>query len=559
MDISDAPGYYIKNKVKMNYRIFESADDVEKYIDKSRGINEADKADVEIPANQKDSKFEKYRIAMLHRDYYRKELEEKDIKKDKYECHFKNLIVFTNDKSDSNKTLKNIEDAKKHIDTDLHIFVVATDEVEYEDGVISDNDSKLDINKISNADTLVLTRLTVLENDNAVSVVNILDNHGFRIINNINAMEVACDKYETAKLAKALDLPQPNFFLATSDSIKDEDEFIEELQEIYPGYGKDEDKDKACEFVIKILDGHGGTGVFLSNGGQILSVLQAIFAISPDTPLLVQRKEEADGGDIRVHVLTTKRGQIILGAMKREKLKGDFRSNVSLGAKPAKVVLTDEQKKLAFDIAKASGLVWCAVDIMPLVHGSNKELGDNAILEINASPGTDGISSIIGANFMNILLDTVKPEDIIINSKQCGYEENATVTIDGTEFKDIQTKLDTGNGTAASTLAAEDIKEDEENKKVTFTFHGKEFTADIVGYSKAIVGDSVNRRPVIILDKIKINEREDFKPYFALATRTGKVTQILLNRDEMCNLGLIINPNNKYTKDIINRIDDIQA
>ena len=43
---------------------------------------------------------------------------------------------------------------------------------------------------------------------------------------------------------------------------------------------------------------------------------------------------------------------------------------------------------------------WCAVDIMPLVKGSNKEIGDNVVLEINASPGTDGISEVIKENLL---------------------------------------------------------------------------------------------------------------------------------------------------------------
>ena len=47
---------------------------------------------------------------------------------------------------------------------------------------------------------------------------------------------------------------------------------------------KNEDK----ELVIKILDGHGGTGVFLSNGKKFEAVLQAIFAI--DVVVSIERE-----------------------------------------------------------------------------------------------------------------------------------------------------------------------------------------------------------------------------------------------------------------------------
>ena len=69
-----------------------------------------------------------------------------------------------------------------------------------------------------------------------------------------------------------------------------------------------------------------------------------------------------------------------------------------------KVKITKEQEEIALKVAKISGMPWCAVDIMPLVKGSNPEIGDNVVLEYNASPGTDGISEVIGENFMSILL-----------------------------------------------------------------------------------------------------------------------------------------------------------
>ena len=91
--------------------------------------------------------------------------------------------------------------------------------------------------------------------------------------------------------------------------------------------------------------------------------------------------------------------------MKRVKLGGDFRSNVSLGAEAEPVKLTPEQEQIALRTAMLAKLRWCAVDIMPLVKGSNKELGDNVVLEINASPGTAGISDVIKKNFVNVLVN----------------------------------------------------------------------------------------------------------------------------------------------------------
>ena len=75
------------------------------------------------------------------------------------------------------------------------------------------------------------------------------------------------------------------------------------MQELYPKWDiNDSDKNADYQVVMKILDGHGGTGVALIDGKRIYAALQMIFAIDPEQQILLQKKEEADGGDIRVHV-----------------------------------------------------------------------------------------------------------------------------------------------------------------------------------------------------------------------------------------------------------------
>ena len=80
--------------------------------------------------------------------------------KSKPECIFKHIIVFTNDRSDENKTLKNIQDAIKAVPgkPKLHVFVAAKmeaaeDESEIE---ISDDTESFTINKESNFNAWLL-------------------------------------------------------------------------------------------------------------------------------------------------------------------------------------------------------------------------------------------------------------------------------------------------------------------------------------------------------------------------------------------------------------------
>ena len=475
----------------------------------------------------------------------------------KYNNIFKHIIVFTNDRdTKNNKTLKNIEDAIKRLKKDkadvipeLHVFVAA--EIQADDDaheiIISNGDEKFTINKESNLDTLVFARLGVQEEDNAEHIVKVLQDRGFLVLNPVQYSALACNKYDSAVLFKKGNIPQPNFTLMTKDILYDEKQYNEAMKEVYPEWNeKDPDKNEELSFVMKILDGHGGTGVAMVDGKKILAFLQMIFAIDPERKLILQKKEEADGGDIRVHVLTLRDKQIILAKMKRVKLGGDFRSNVSLGAEAAPVELTPEQEQIALKTAQLSKLPWCAVDIMPLVKGSNKEIGDNVVLEINASPGTDGISEVIEENFVNVLLNELTdPSLFYLQEKTAGFIEAVTVKFDDNSSKEFLAKLDTGNSTKASCLEVGELTE--KGKNISFTLEGKTYTYEIIDHSQAKAGEETYTRPIIILPEITCGLRKlKNVPVALVKSRDNKTTNMLLNRDAMSKLGYVINPNTAH-------------
>ena len=282
-------------------------------------------------------------------------------------------------------------------------------------------------------------------------------------------------------------------------------------------------------------------------GKSILSILQAMFAIDPERELLLQKKEEADGGDIRVHVLTMRTEQKILASMKRVKIAGDFRSNVSLGATAEKVKITKEQEEIALKVAKISGMPWCAVDIMPLVKGSNPEIGDNVVLEYNASPGTDGISEVIGENFMSILLREINDiNQLVLAPKSIGYLENVYFNLNENSEDEIEfeAKLDTGNGAKASTIGCEKVEDRGED--FVATINGKEYTFKKAGISKAIVGQVVEERTTVEIPCIRIGSRKLLNVEFALVDNRNKKQKVLINRDIMSKLGYLINPAKKH-------------
>ena len=467
---------------------------------------------------------------------------------------FKHIIVFTNDRDPkNNKTLKNIYDAvdelkkvKCDIIPEIHVFVAAEiDADEREEEIkITDGDETLTIKDESNVDTLIFSRLGVQDEDQCEHIVQLLQDRGFLVLNPIKYSALACNKYDSAVLFEKGDIPQPNFCLMTKDILYDEKLYNDAMKEIYPQWSeKNKDKNEKLTFVMKILDGHGGTGVAMCDGKKIYAILQMIFAIDPERQILLQKKEEADGGDIRVHVLTLRDKQIILACMKRVKIGGDFRSNVSLGAEAEPVKLTPEQEQIALKTAQLSKLPWCAVDIMPLVKGSNPDLGDNVVLEINASPGTAGISEVINTNFVNILLNELDdPSSFFLQEKIAGYIESVNIDFGDGIKKDFLAKLDTGNSTKASCLEVGEYTE--KGKDITFTIDGKKLTFKKVGETKAVAGEKTYVRPIIIVPELTLGLRKlKNVPISIVKHRDNKTTNLLVNRDTMSKLGYVINPN----------------
>lgn len=525
----------------ISYRDFESVDQLKRYY----GLDNVTESKDDKMKEDKKSKGGKPKLLM---DEKQEVIYSKDIYK--YTNIFKKIVVLTNNrKREENKTLDNIYEAVDNLKKDKcpiipEVLVFVADETDVDidsnnDITIKDSKTEWKIKDESNADTLIISRLGVQDTP-CEQVVSVLQDRGFLVLNPIRYSKLASDKYETACLLQKAGVPQPYFDLVTKDILYNEERWTEILKELHPGvYGKDEEKDKDLEYVVKILDGHGGTGVACFTGKQLYAALQLVFAIDPEVRLIIQSKEEADGGDIRVHVLTLRNKQRILAAMKRVKIKGDFRSNVSLGATAEKVKLTPEQEQIALVAAKVSHLPWCAVDIMPLVKGSNPKLGDNVVLELNASPGTDGISEVMDENFINLLLfELDSPDEFYIQDKIAGYQETMYIDLGQGEVE-LLARLDTGNGSVAGHFEVGDYTED--GNIIKFKLLGKEYKFDIKGRSKTWVGDQQYERLLITVPELRIGQRKLTNVDMGVVKkRENKSTNALINRDVLSKLGYVV-------------------
>ncbi|MVM30679.1 30S ribosomal protein S6--L-glutamate ligase [Spirosoma sp. HMF4905] len=137
--------------------------------------------------------------------------------------------------------------------------------------------------------------------------------------------------------------------------------------------------------VIKLLEGTQGIGVVLAETTKAAkSTIEAFYGLKKNV-LVQEFIAESKGADIRAIVI----GGRVVGAMRRQGVEGDFRSNIHRGGNAVAVELTPNEEKTAIDAARALGLKVAGVDMLPSDRGP-------LVLEVNSSPGLEGIETATG-------------------------------------------------------------------------------------------------------------------------------------------------------------------
>lgn len=148
--------------------------------------------------------------------------------------------------------------------------------------------------------------------------------------------------------------------------------------------------------VIKLNEGAQGSGVVLAeNASSSRSVIEAFRGLYA-TFLVQEFVAEAKGADLRCFVV----GDRVVAAMKRQAAAGDFRSNLHRGGVASAVKLTRDESDVAVKSAKIIGLQVAGVDLIRSRSGP-------LVLEVNASPGLEGIEAATGVDVAGAILDQV--------------------------------------------------------------------------------------------------------------------------------------------------------
>jgi len=226
----------------------------------------------------------------------------------------------------------------------------------------------------------IIPRIGASVNYYGLAVVRQFEMIGSFSLNNAAAIGAARDKLNAHQVLAKAGIPMPVTGFAHSPL---------DIKSMLGIIGK-------SPFVLKLLEGAHGRGVVLAETMNAAESVIAAFRHLRANILVQKFVAEANGADIRCIVL----GNKVLGAVQRKAADGDFRSNLHQRGKIAKVKITKRERLLAIKAAKVMGLRFAGVDMLRSDDGPK-------VLEVNSSPGLEGLETVTGVDVAGPLVDYV--------------------------------------------------------------------------------------------------------------------------------------------------------
>ena len=137
--------------------------------------------------------------------------------------------------------------------------------------------------------------------------------------------------------------------------------------------------------ILKLIQGTQGVGVMIAHSAaEVESILGTLWDLGQEI-LLQEFIAESRGRDIRALVV----GERVVGAMRREAPRGEFRSNLHRGGFGTSIELPQPYVEAAVRAARVVGLDVAGVDLLESSAGPT-------VVELNSSPGFEGLERATG-------------------------------------------------------------------------------------------------------------------------------------------------------------------
>ena len=218
--------------------------------------------------------------------------------------------------------------------------------------------------------------------------------HGVSVLRHLEQLEVWTANSSTGIL-QSRDKLHSSQILGRNKIPTPKTAYVRDMQDV----GRAIDTVGGLPVVVKVTQGTQGQGVFLRHTiHETRNLIQGLL-VSGKAVLIQEYIAESHGKDIRALVV----GGKVVASMRRKARGREFRSNYHLNGTVEPVEISDEYAEIACRAARLLGLNIAGVD---LLEGNDGPL----VLEVNSSPGLEGIEKASGVNVAGAIIDYVVSE-----------------------------------------------------------------------------------------------------------------------------------------------------
>ncbi len=217
----------------------------------------------------------------------------------------------------------------------------------------------------------VIPRIGYSITSHGVAIARQFERMGTYVANRSEGIQNSRDKLHAAQVLSANHIPVP-----TTALVRDWRDVERAIRQV-----------GGVPCVLKAPEGTQGTGVYLAHTEREAHELAWKVLEDSERVLVQEYIQESHGRDIRVLVV----GGKVVAAMRRRAHGREFRSNYHLGGTVEKVNLPDDYARIACKAARLLGLDVAGVDLLESSRGP-------LLLEVNSSPGLEGIEKATGVN-----------------------------------------------------------------------------------------------------------------------------------------------------------------
>lgn len=223
---------------------------------------------------------------------------------------------------------------------------------------------------------VILTRPSVLDNvDLHVALIAQMEMAGMLLFNRYDAIMRAKNKIKTMQLLDHYGIPIPKTIVVRRQLD------LPQAVKLLGGF----------PVIVKQPVGSYGNGVTIV---ESMRALKSVLLWDKPMYLLQEFVKYSKGKDLRVFVVNGK----VMGSMMRSAKKGEFRSNIELGATGAAAEITEEEVSIALRSVQALDLNYGGVDIMRSKEGP-------VVLEVNSNPGFKELQRATGVDIAGALVE----------------------------------------------------------------------------------------------------------------------------------------------------------